>query len=314
VQATAVARFETSGAVQAADQVVLRSEMAGRVDEVLVEDGAALERGDPILRFEQDAEQAAVEAAQAAASEASADLVRAETLYERDVAAQSRVETAQAALDAARAELRTARARLDELTVRAPFAGEIGIVAPDPGSFLAPGDRIASFARTDTLIVRFDLPIEIARAAADAGRVRVVTEDGATLQARVVTVSPITDAGSRTRRFEAALPAGSNLSPGAFVTVSVPTASREGALFVPQTAILREGFDTRVYRAVEGERGLTARSTQVTTGVLDGEGRIEIRAGLSAVDRVVSSGLQKIRDGAAIRGVTEDGERQEADE
>ena len=64
VQATAVARFETSGAVQAADQVVLRSEMAGRVNEVPVEDGAALERGDPILRFEQDAEQAAVEAAQ----------------------------------------------------------------------------------------------------------------------------------------------------------------------------------------------------------------------------------------------------------
>ncbi len=297
--APAVSRFETSGEVVAADSVVLSAEVAGMVETVFVEDGARLEKGDPVVRFDDTSEREAVEAARARLVEAQADLYRQRELFERDVAAEARVETARAAAEAARADLEAAQARLEDETVRAPFSGRVGFVDVSPGAFLRPGDPIATLKTVEALRARFSLPLEVARAARDAERVRLAWDDTA-VEAPVVVVSPLNDPDSRTRPAEAELPPGTGLEPGAFVTVSVPTARRENALLVPQTAVRREGFRSHVFRVVEGEDGPVARRTTVETGVLAGA-CVEIRSGLTREATVVSSGLQKIRDGARVR-------------
>ncbi|PJK31374.1 efflux RND transporter periplasmic adaptor subunit [Minwuia thermotolerans] len=306
--ATALDRFETSAEVTAAEAVEITSEVAGRVETVLVEDGQRLEKGAPVIRFDDASEQAAVNAARAALAEAEAALGRSQFLFEKGVATEARLETDRAARSTARAELEAAQARLEDRRVRAPFAGEVGFVAVDEGAYLSPGQEIVRLKTTDDLRLRFDLPLEVAEQAAGIGALRLVSGPEGCRQARLLTVSPLGDPTSRTRRFEAALPDGCDLTPGAFITVAAVTGRCPEAVFVPHKAVERRGFESFVFRAEETDAGLKARRTLVKTGVLTGR-RIEIREGLDEGDRVVAEGLQKIEDGAAIRPAGEEARR-----
>ena len=294
--------FETSGEVVAAEAVAVSAEVAARVERVFVDDGAELVAGQPILRFDTSAQRSALEAAKAAAAEAEAELARQRTLLERDVVAEARVETARAAAERARAEVAAAERRLEDRTVRAPFGGRVGFVDVSPGAVLAPGDPIASLRTVGDLRVRFALPQALAERAADGGEV-ALRDEGAGEdcgRARILLASPLADPASRTRTLEAMLPASCGFAPGAFLEVAVTVARREGAVFVPQSAVTREGFDAWAWRAEEGGDGLVARRTPLELGVLDGD-RFEVRSGLSEADRVIVSGLQKVSDGVPIR-------------
>jgi membrane fusion protein (multidrug efflux system) len=292
-------RFETSGDVLAAEAVRLSSEIAGRVARVLVSDGARVEAGAPVLRFETEAQEVALEAARAAREEAEADLSRARELRESGTVAEARVETALAAARRARAEVERAREALERRTVRAPFAGRLGFVDVSPGAWLRPGDPIARLETAGALRLRFSLPLEAARAARDAGRAAIRGREESCGSAPIAAVSPLNDPATRSRVFEARLPEGCPLAPGAFAVVSVVTQSREDALFVPQTAVLREGFEAAVFRAERDGEGWVARRAAVELGPVSGA-RIEVREGLAAGDRVVARGAQKLRDGAAV--------------
>lgn len=295
----AVERFRTSGAVIADDSVMLATESPGRVGEIHVEAGDRLRRGDPVLRFEDGPERADVQAARARLSEAEADLARQRELKSEQVVAEAQVETARARARAARARVASAEAALDDMTVRAPFDGRIGFLRVSEGAYLAPGDPIAAFASVDRLRVRFTLPQEAADAARDAGTVRLEDAPEACAEPEIAAISPLEEPETRARPFEAALPEACGLQPGAFVTVSVPIARREDAVFAPHAALVRQGFDAWLFRVEDGDSGLVARRAPVETGVFAGPD-IEIRDGVAAGARIVASGVQKIADGDPV--------------
>ena len=283
-------QFDTSATVIADELVTLTSEVAARIKRVYAEDGETVQKGDPIIRFDDSEERLAVEAAQAELADAEASLQRARTLYERDVAAETRVETAKAAAGSARARLERAREALDDRTVRAPFAGQLGFVEISPGAYLRPGGKIASLQAVDDLRLRFQLPLDMAPAAPEDMSVTLQDQTGECAKARILTVSPVIDPDSRTRAFEAALPGGCGLKPGGFVSVSVGIGTRDAALVVPHAAVIREGFDAFVYRAEKQEDALVARRVPVKLGTFAGKvndgaeisGRVEPRNGGSA--------------------------------
>ena len=293
--------FATAAEVVAADAVTLRAESAGRVAELSVEDGARLAAGAPVLLLDDDAEQAQVQAAEAQRDEAEADFARARTLSNRNVAAETRVETARAAMEAARSDLAAARAALADRVVRAPFDGEIGDVHISVGAFLGPGDAIVDIASTGRLRYRFDLPAEAARRVSRGDVVRAPTaQTPACRKARVLYVSPLNDAGTRTRTVEATLDDACDLSPGALASVIVTLDRRKGAVLAPAEAVIRQGFDAHVFTVAQGEDGgLVARRRPVETGVAQGDA-IEIVKGLEAGARVVARGHQGLRDGDPV--------------
>ena len=296
----AVERFRTSGEVVAHQNVSLSAEIAGRIAEIFVEDGARVSRDDRILRFASEPEEAALAAAEAQLAEAEADLRRRRRLSEENVAPEAQVETARASARAARAEVERARATLADQTVRAPFDGRFGFLRVDQGAYLAPGAVIGDLASVERLRIRFTLPQAAAEAARDAGAARLHGLPEGCGRARIALASPLTETATRSRAFEAIPPEGCGLSPGAFVTLSVPLERRENAVFAPHAAVVRQGFDAWVYRLEPGEDGLRARRTMVETGVFAGE-EIEIREGLEAGRRIVARGVQKVSDGMVVR-------------
>ena len=127
--------------------------------------------------------------------------------------------------------------------------------------------------------------------------------------AEILTLAPRFDPKTRTREVEARAPDGPCiLRPGGFVAVAVPTAQREGAVFVPHAGLRREGFESWVFRAVEQDGAMIAKRVLVTPGVVDGA-RIEIIEGLEAGARVVAKGASTLSDGAPIRPSGGEGSR-----
>jgi membrane fusion protein (multidrug efflux system) len=181
--------------------------------------------------------------------------------------------------------------------VLAPFAGRVGVVEVSPGSFVRPSTAIAPLYSVASLEVQFDVPQRIADRVEPGAEVVL---DAQTL--RMTTLTPAARAATRTFTAIAPLAAPDHRRhrPGTFVDVALTVAVREGALFVPETAILRVGERAYVFRAADG----TAERVEVTTGVRD-DGRIEVRGPLAAGERVVGAGLETLRDGAPIRAASE---------
>ena len=291
--ATARERFRTVGEIRARDSVRLTVEARGIIVALPVEDGDRVARGDLLLKLEEEEERADVAAARAGLAEAEAELARTRELAGEGFAAERRVETARAAFESAEAELERAKVRLRDRRVLAPFAGRVGVVEVSPGSFVEPGTPVASLYSVDSLEVRFDVPQRV------ADRV----EPGAEVifgerTLKVATLTPAAQAATRTFTAIAPLAAGGprGLRPGTFVDVALVVAVRPDALFVPETAVLRVGERAYVFRARDGR----AERVEVATGVRD-DGRIEVEGPLAAGERVVTAGLEKLRDGASIR-------------
>jgi membrane fusion protein (multidrug efflux system) len=294
---TARERFRTVGEIRARDGVELTVEVRGLVADLSVEDGDRVGKGDVVLRLKEEEERAAVAAAKAALAQAEAALNRARELAEEEFAAEQRVERARATYESAEAELERARVRLRDRRVRAPFAGRVGVVEVSPGSLVEPGTTIARLYSVDALEVHFDVPQRVADRVAPGAEVAL---DERPLE--VTTLTPAADAATRTVTAIARLPDSEpeRLRPGAFVDVALTVGVREGALFVPETAILRVGEQSYVFRVADG----TAKRVEVTTGVRD-DGRIEVRGPLRAGARVVTAGVEKLRDGAPVRPTAE---------
>jgi membrane fusion protein (multidrug efflux system) len=122
-------------------------------------------------------------------------------------------------------------------------------------------------------------------------------------------VDPRIDAVSRRVLVKARVPNPEHkLRPGLFATLKVEIASREGALMVPEDAIVYGRDGVFVWRIVDGQ----AVQTPVELGIRQ-PGRVELRTGVKAGDRVVSAGTHKLREGSAVHDLARQDEHVEAD-
>lgn len=294
---TAEETFRTTGEVRAEELVVLTSEIQGMVADIAVEDGARVDKGDLILRFDAREEEAAVEAARAGLEQARKDFDRTFELAEKGFATKAEVDEVRSALETASAEFARARASLRDQIVRAPFAGEIGFVAVSPGALLSPGDEIASLATTGRLAIRISLPLDVAARIEPGDPVRIVPPDGEKrIPAELTVLAPLAEPATRSVEAEAQPAQSTGLRPGAFVAVEVITERREDAMFVPQTALVRDGEQAFVF-VVDGTG--KARRRKVAPGIRRGS-LIEVE-GIAADARVVAGGIQKVSHGAQVK-------------
>lgn len=293
---TALSVFRTTGEIIADERVTLTSEIRGRISKIFIEDGMSVAEGDPIVRFDDDSEKAAVAAAEARLSEAVRARKRVEQLAEKDFATTASLDEAVAAVQSAEADLALAKTRLADRTVRTPFSGKVGLVMVSPGALLEPGSGIAELVSVDDLRAQFAIPERYASQLDTGTLVRVTGTGGEPIESSIAVLSPIVRQATRSIEAEAPIQKSDQLRPGSFVRIEVVLDRRDDALFVPQTAILRQGSSASLFRVSDG----TAERLNVETGVRK-DGLIEVRAeGLDAGDQVVAQGLQKIGDGAQV--------------
>lgn len=290
------------GVARGRRSVNITSSTSELITRVLFTDGQRVAAGTPLVQLQAREEDAGVGEARARVAQARSMYDRYRTLGDRGFASAMMVEQYQTELETAQAGLRAAQARQGDRTIRAPFAGVLGLSTVTAGTLVNPGGIIATLDDID--VVRVDFPVpERYLGVLRTGQQITATVDaysGETFTGRIALIDTRVNEQTRSVTARAEIPnPGGRIRPGMAVRVAVAQGQRT-APAVPESAVQYEGEGAFVYRIAAGERGSTAQRVEVETGAVEG-GFVEIVSGLNAGDRVVGSGLNRIQPGAPIR-------------
>jgi membrane fusion protein (multidrug efflux system) len=286
------------GTVAARESVTVTAKVSETVEKVHFESGQAVARGAPLVTLSGQQQQAALAASQATAAEAERQYQRQAQLATQQLVARAAVDAQRATRDAARAQVTQIRANLADRVIRAPFAGVLGIRQVSPGALVTPGTVIATLDDVARVYIDFPVP-ETELAGVATGQALSGTTGawpGRRFDGIVSVVSTRLDTGSRAAivRGDFANPERA-LKPGMLVEVSITRGVRP-ALVVPEIAVQQIGSETFAWR-VRGDGSVEKATVEVGGRV---PGKVMVRAGLSAGDRIVTDGVGKLRVGSRV--------------
>jgi len=294
--------LQALGTAQARESIVLTPKVADTIRAIRFDSGDRVRRGQVLVEMssvEQAADLAEVRAAHQAAQD---ELRRYQELYDRGFASQARLDTVRAAAEAAEARLNAGGSRIADRTIRAPFAGVVGLRTASPGQYMRPGDQIGTLDDVSQIKLDFNVPeTQIARV---RNGVEIVARTAAypdrTFTGNIANVDSRVDPATRTVRVRAMLPnTDEHLRPGMLMTVDVRSNPRE-ALAIPEIAILDRADGAYVYRVAAVDGGQQAELVRIQTGARSG-GMAEVLEGLNVGDQVVTEGVQSVRPGQPVQ-------------
>jgi len=289
--------IEAVGTGRAAQAVELTPEAAGRVVEILFEPGERVEAGAPLVRLDAERERLAVELARVELEDARRQLDRFERIAPGGAVSESQVDTAEVAVASAEIALEQAQVALAERTVRAPFAGLVGIAEVDVGDRIDEDTEIASFDDVSSILVDFEVPEAFLAGVARGAELELLSwaRRGERFTARVEAIASRIDPVARTVRVRArADNPERRLQPGMSFAVRLPLAG-ERFPSVPSIAVRWEREGAFVWRIDD------STAARVAVEVLKrSDAQVLVDGDLAAGDRVVVEGMQRLRPGRAV--------------
>lgn len=312
---TAVVRAESweslltaVGSLEAVQGVIVAAELPGKVVQVAFDSGTKAEKGGLLVRQNTTSEQAQLAGAEASVELARLNFNRIADLYKKKTVSRSELDTARANLHQVVAEADNIRAVIAKKTIRAPFAGRLGIRQVDLGQILSEGDGIVSLQALGPVLVNFLLPQRQIAQITTGTRVRVTTDTRPdTVSEGIITaINSEVDAATRNIRVQATVPNSNELlRPGMFVDVVVVLSDRKEVLTIPATAVLYAPYSDSTFvvesskNGEKGDTGKVLRQQFVRLGEKRGD-YITVLSGLEENEIVVSSGVFKLRNGQAV--------------
>jgi membrane fusion protein (multidrug efflux system) len=289
--------IRSTGSLEAAEAVDLAAEAAGRVTQVLFEEGSRVEAGQLLLTINDAELRARERQLQAQIELAETRERRQRQLLDIGGVSQDEYDGARSSLAVLEAELGLVRAQIERTEVRAPFSGVLGLRYVSPGAYVTPQTRIATLQALSPLRLAFSVPERYA-AQVGAGSTVTFTTAGTNraFRGEVYAVEPRVDLDTRTILLRALVPnPGGALLPGAFADVSLTVGEEPSALPVPTIAVVSELGGKRVFVVENGQ----ARSRVVETGIRT-EDAVQITRGVQAGDTVIVTGIQALRPGQNV--------------
>jgi membrane fusion protein (multidrug efflux system) len=313
-------RLSAAGSVQAVQGVLVNNEVAGQVERILFESGDQVEAGQALVQLDTEVDEADLEGLRAELKLAKLQLERNRKLLRDRAVSQGDVDELIAEVAKAEAEVQAKQALIRKKTLRAPFAGQVGIRRINLGQYLRSGSEIVELEALDPVYVDYALP-ERRLPVLGVGQpveVRVAAYPDEIFRGEIQAISPAVNRQTRNIQIRALLENPDHkLLPGMFAKVATLLEERSEVLMLPRQAITFNTYGDSVFviEAGEGEQEgkLVVQRRQVRTGGARGQ-QVEILAGLEAGERVVSAGQVKLRNGAEVQIVEGDGAETEGED
>ena len=302
------ATLNAIGTTAAVQGVTISADLSGTVDKISFDSGQAVHAGDAIALLDTRQEQA-----QLAAFEAQRELAR--QTYERMDGLLKEKVISKAEFDRANADFRQTDAKVAEIraviqrkTIRAPFSGVLGIRHVNLGQYLAAGDALVTLQSVSPIYVNFGVPQQTAGQMPNGRIVRVTSRDvpGADTTGRVTAIDSQVNEATRNIQVQATIanPDG-KLRPGMFVQVEVATGPSQRVIALPASSVSYAPYGDSVFVVSEmkdkaGKPYKGVKQQFVKLGPSRGD-QVAILSGINPGDEVVTSGVFKLRNGAAVQ-------------
>jgi membrane fusion protein (multidrug efflux system) len=296
------------GSLEAVQGVMVASELAGRVAEIAFEPGGMVRAGDLLVQLDVLSEKAQLKAAEAAAALAKINLDRQAQLLDRKIIARADFDTAEATYKEATAQVDGIRATIAKKTIRAPFAGRLGIRLVNLGQIVNDGEPIVTLQHLEPIFVNFFLPQQELSRVNKGYTVRLTSNAiaGRTVTGTITTINPEIDSTTRNFRLQATVTNSEELlRPGMYAEVAVVLPEKKKVLVIPATSVLYAPYSDSVFVIEErkdektGASGKTLRQQFIRLGERRGD-FVAVDSGLAEGESVVSIGVFKLRNGQAV--------------
>jgi membrane fusion protein, multidrug efflux system len=301
-------QIEAVGSLRAVNGADLSFELAGIVKDLRFNSGDDVAAGDILLTLRADDDIARLAALQATAN-------LSEITYQRDQEQFKIKAVSQATLDADAANLKNANAQvaqqqavLDKKTLRAPFAGHLGVRAVDIGQYINAGTTVVTLQALDPIYADFFLPQQALTQVRleQAVTVRIDTYPNQDFAGTITAINPKIDQATRNVQVRATLKnSDRRLLPGMYANVSIAAGNKQRYVTLPQTAVTYNPYGETVFivddkgKDSQGKPQLTARQVFVTAGLKRGD-QVAILSGVEQGQTVVTAGQMKLRNGSLL--------------
>jgi membrane fusion protein, multidrug efflux system len=307
-QAQWPATLTAIGTMAAVQGVAVSADLPGTVQRIHFESGQAVRAGDVLAVLDTQQEQTQLAASQAQRELARATFERMQGLLEQRVISRAEFDRATADSRQTAAHVGEIEAVIRRKTIRAPFSGILGLRQVNLGQYLAGGDPLVTLQSLNPIYVNFGVPQQSAGQIPIGRSVRVQTDDmaGAEWPGRVTAFDAMVSESTRNIQVQATLAnPGGRLRPGMFVQTEVILGPSQAVIALPASAISYAPYGDSVFVVAElkDDQGRPYRGVRqqfVKLGPARGD-QIAVLSGITPGDEVATSGLFKLRNGAAVQ-------------
>jgi membrane fusion protein (multidrug efflux system) len=293
------------GTMAAVQGVTVSADLPGTVERIFFDSGRAVRAGEVLAYLDTRQEQAQLAAIEARRELASTTFARVQELLNQKVISKAEFDRATAELQQTEAQLGEIKAVIERKTIRAPFSGMLGIRQVNLGQYLAGGDPLVTLQSLNPIYVNFGVPQQSAGHIPVGRAVTITTPDGA-WNGRVTALDSMVDEATRNIQVQATLPnPDGKLRPGMFVQAEVALGPAQQVVVLPASAINYAPYGDSVFvvadlKTEDGKPYRGVRQQLVKVGPSRGD-QVAIVTGVKPGEEVVTSGLFKLRNGAAVQ-------------
>jgi len=296
------------GTVAAVNGVTVSADTPGVVQKIAFESGDRVATGTLLVQLDTRQEQAQLAAAEAKLELTRLNLERVRGLRGEGVTSQADFDSSDAENRQAQGNVAEIKASIDRKTIRAPFAGVLGIRQVNLGQYLKSGDPVVPLQSLNPIYVNFDVPQQEISRMKPGAEVRVSAEGvpGTGLVGRITAIDSVINESTRNARVQATFENDKvRLRPGMFVNASVTLEAKEQVVALPASAISYAPYGDSVFivedmKSPDGKTYRGVRQQFVKLGSARGD-QIEVVSGIAPGAEIVTSGAFKLRNGAAVQ-------------
>ena len=296
------------GTMEAVHGVMISADLPGTVAKINFDSGKSVREGDVLIELDTRQERAQLAALEAQRDLAKINYGRTEQLVKEGVISKAEYDQATAQQKSTEANVGEIRATIARKTIRAPFSGVLGIRKVNLGQYLSAGSAVVQLQSLNPIYVNFGLPQQALGQVRVGRSLKVTSEDlvGKIFTGRVTALDSVVDQTTRNVQVQATLanPEG-KLHPGMFVQVAVVQGEDRSVITLPASAISYAPYGDSVFviTDLQDKQGKSYRGVKQQFVKLEGSrgDQVAVVSGLNPGDEVVTSGVFKLRNGAAVQ-------------
>jgi membrane fusion protein (multidrug efflux system) len=287
-----------SGAIEANEQVEIRSEVSGIVESINFQEGSNVSKGQLLFKVNDVELRAQLGQAKTKEGLAAENERRAKLLLQKEAISQEEYDIARADFKSAQAQSQLISAQIGKTSVRAPFSGKIGLRNISPGTYITPTILVANLVNSGKLKITFSIPEKYAtEIKMNSNLTFSVANSEKKYTAKIYAIEPGIEATTRTLQVRAiAENSDGKLLPGTFANVELPLDIIKDAIVVPTEAIVPVQNGKKVFISDHGK----AKEVMVETATRT-DASILVLSGLKAGDTLITSGVMALKADAGVK-------------